>query len=178
MIPIKNEQLRVLLVLHVIERLEFGALEELLHAGIEPHTLDTLRKLPGTDLLRIAQMKRPVIGFAIDPAGLEIAMDSLQRIADEEKLLEYFAGNGASIPMLRQLFKTDPKIIQSYRALLGAKRNGGRPMMPPEATRDAIHQFWNGLTESDIRRRYLRLHEAFQTYPLETLYAVVNEFED
>jgi Protein of unknown function (DUF2857) len=179
-IPVHSEYLRTLIFLHVIEKLQRGEFEDLVQsAGIDPMTLDQLRKLRVDDVLRLSKMPHLTIGLTIDPHGLVHAMETLQKLSSEEILLEYFISHGASIPMLRQLFHVDHKVVDFYRSVIGPKRNGGRAHLPNSNVRDAIHASWTrSVQEKDLRRRYQSLHQGFIDFPLDALYAVINEFEE
>ncbi len=179
-IPVHNESLRTMIFLHVIEKLQRGEFEDLVAtAGIDPMTLDQLRKLRADDVMRLSRMPQLAVALNINPDGLVLALETLQKLSAEESLLEYFISHGASIPMLRQLFRVDHKVVDYYRSVIGPKRGGGRAQLPNGNVRDGIHASWLHLAaEKDMRRRYQSLHQSFHDFGLDTLYAVINEFEE
>lgn len=184
MVSITDPHLRVSLLMHLIERFDRGELVPLLESGVSPGLLDKLRQLEMGSLLRIGEMRHPEIHFNVSEPGLEFSLEAIERHNNEIAELIYFIHNGASLSMLNQLFPAqDTKLIQQYRRILLDERKVGRTALPDERTRDAIHRLWhslqNGSGKADSARERLRiLHESFQDYRIDVLYATVNEFEE
>ncbi|MGT2452335.1 STY4526/YPO1902 family pathogenicity island replication protein [Cupriavidus basilensis] len=176
LIQISSPNLRVMVILQLMEHLERGNLAPLVQAGLDPAQIDQLRALQSADIVRLGQMDQPVIGVLVDPDGLDLAFSTLRARAEQEELLFYFVANRASIAMLRRFFTLSRDMIDGYRASYASERRVGRPSLPDADTREEIHRSWAALREStDLRVRYRKLHQQFHAYSLETLYAVVNE---
>jgi len=176
LIQISNPALRLMVILQLMEHLEYGNLSTLLDCGIEPSQIDHLRTLQLPDLLRLAQMEQPTIGVALDPDGLDRAFSTLTARATHDDLLTYFLVNQASVAMLRRFFKIGRDTITRYRTAYASVRPVGRTGLPDIETRESILVAWRELAhETDLRRRYRALHQRFSEHTLEALYAVVNE---
>lgn len=184
MVRVTDSTLRASLLMHLIEQLERGDLAVLLEKGACPQSMDRLRGLAINELLLLASSGHPDIHFSIDGAGFDLGIETLNRRKEETEHLVYYIQNGASQSMLVQLFPaTDPRVTQTYRKLLKNHRKTGRIALPDENTRDLIHQCWFGMHEeypevSTLRERLMLLHGFFNHFPLDVLYATVNEFNE
>ena len=178
MLPLRDGHLRLLLLTHLVARLEQGEQEELRSAGIEPEQLDRLRALSVSDIHRLAALRQPMIGLALDATALQAGLRSLAVIKEAQSLEQYFIRHGASPAMMTALFKMPYKTTLDRRRAAGLGRGPGRPALPPPEVRDRIHQSWADLAHLDVRQRYYSLHQAFPSLSLHTLSLVVTEFED
>lgn len=182
-VAITDPHLRVSLLMHLIERLDRGELGALLESGVCPKSLDKLRQLEMSSLIRLGAMRQPEIHFSLNSTGLDFGLQTIERQNNEIVELVYFIQNGASLSMLNQFFPAqDIRVIQTYRKLLTNERKTGRTALPDENTRDLIHQSWHAMGEeypdiSSLRERLMLLHGFFNDYSLDVLYATVNEFE-
>lgn len=178
MIAIDDDGLRKLIFIHMVELAEGGTFKGLLSEGMPACSLDKLRKLSGGDLIRLAKIAKTSVQLVIDPDALERNLDTVLKMVDDEKMFEYFVANGASIPMIRAVFKVDAKHIEIARTTIGDQRTAGRPVMPPDKIRDVIHEKWSQMgTEALPRNKYFALHKMLPEFPLRVFYAVVNEFD-
>jgi hypothetical protein len=184
LIRVTDNNLRASLLVHLIEQLERGDLSVLLEKGVCPASMDRLRSLTISDILHLASSGWPDIHFSIDENGFDLGIALMDRRKEEAEQLVYYIQNGSSQSMLNQLFpKTDPRIIQTYRKLLKSNRKTGRAALPDEATRDLIHKCWFGMdTEypeiTSLREKLMLLHGFFNSFPLDVLHSVVNEFNE
>jgi Protein of unknown function (DUF2857) len=176
-IAIDDDGLRRLVFMHVVELAESGTFTGLLSEGLPANSLDKIRRLSGGDLIRLAKLAKSSVQLVIDPDALERNLNTVLKMVDDEKMFEYFVVNGASIPMLKTLFKADTKSIEYARTTIGDQRVTGRPVMPSSTIRDLIHEKWSLMgTEALPRTKYYALHQMLPQFPLRVFYAVVNEF--
>jgi hypothetical protein len=178
MLPLRDGHLRLILLTHLVTRLEQGGQDELLTAGIDPEQLDRLRALSISDIHRLAALRQLVIALVLDPAALQTALRSLAVIKEAQSMEQYFIRHGASPAMMAALFTMPYKTTLERRRAAGLGRGRGRPALPPIEKRDEIHRLWADLTHLDLRQRYQRLHQAFPSLSLHTLSLVVTEFEE
>lgn len=182
LVRVMNDTLRAQLLIHLIEQLERGDLTALLEKGACPKLIDRLRGMDLSELLQLASSGYPDIHFSIDENGFELGIATLDKRREETDHLIYFMQNGASASMLNESFpQMDPRVIQSYRKLIKNDRRIGRIALPDEKVRDLIHKCWHGMPEEypnmkSLRERLILLHGFFCDYPLDVLYAAVNEF--
>lgn len=178
MIRVQDRTLRSMLLTHLVEQIERGGFDHLVAKGIQPSTLDKLRTLTVPDLLHLVETGHPDIHFSIDEAAIDLGMARVELLKTEMNELAYYVENGASLSMLIRLFpRTDQRVIEEYRKLLAPARKPGRPSLPNDKTRDLVHQAWFASRDARaLRTRLMALHQQFQSIPLETLFATVNEF--
>lgn len=178
MLPLRDGHLRLMLLTHLVARLEQGDQAELQDAGIEPEQLDRLRTLSVSDIHRLAALRQPMIGLALDGTALKAGLRSLAVLREAQSLEEYFICHGASPAMMTALFKMPYKTTLARRRAAGLGRGRGRPALMPIDARDRIHQIWMDLALLDMRQRYYRLHQVFPTISLHALSLVVTEFDE
>jgi hypothetical protein len=184
MVRVTDHNLRAALLMHLIEQFERGDLAVLLEKGACPKSMDRLRSLAISDLLHLASSGHPDIHFSIDENGFDLGIETLDRRKEESDLLVNYIQAGASQSMLNQFFPaTDSRVIQTYRKLLKADRKSGRTALPDEGMRDLIHKNWFNLTEdypkiTSLREKLWLLHGWHNTFDLDVLYAIVNEFNE
>jgi len=184
MIKVTDNNLRAALFIHLIELLERGDLAVLLENGACPKSMDRLRSLRISDLLHLASSGHPDIHFSINENGFDLGIETLDRRKEESGLLVEFIQAGASQSMLNHLFPTtNSRVIQTYRKLLKADRRSGRTALPEGEVRDAIHKNWFNLSENypnvtSLREKLWLLYGWHNTFDLDVLYAIVNEFNE
>lgn len=94
MVPIKDANIRRLLLEYLIAMIEEGDLQALLDEGIEPALLDALRHRSVRDLLRVAEMPLD-LGLTLDSGALRVAFKRLDAIARDRRIVEYHIRHGA-----------------------------------------------------------------------------------
>src|SRR5580700_10806641 len=104
MIALEDRSLRILMLTHLVARLQQRATEEFLRAGIELDQLERLRVLDAADIKCLAGLPQPVIGLTLDTASVSSGLRQLAVIKDVQTLQEYFIRNGASPKMMREFF--------------------------------------------------------------------------
>lgn len=188
MLHVVDIGLKTTLLAALIERLETGDIESLIALGIPAEDLESLRKLSASDLMRVASHRQLAITYQVQPLAISQALTALKVQSTYEAELEAFVAAGASLSMLRQLFRTDIDQVKTYREMLAPRKSPGRPSMPCAKTRDAIHAAWSELravhflpvllkANSVTRKALLVLHQQFNDLSLEALFAVLHEFD-
>jgi hypothetical protein len=188
MVQVNDIALKTTFLATLIERLDTGDIEPLIRLGIPAEDLDSLRGLSATDLTRLASNRLLTISYHIQPLAISQALTAIRLQSNYETELEAFINAGASLSMLRQLFRTDIEQVKAYREMLAPRKQPGRPTMPNTAKRDAIHAAWSTLrmqhglptvlkSNAITRKSLLSLHQQFSDLSLETIFAVLHEFD-
>lgn len=178
-LPIAGDPLLIgSLLLRVIAQIEDGNIP----ASASPErcaTIAGLSVLSPADTWRLGGMRKSGLSLLIDTRQLAANLRALRHISEEAALLAYFVQHGASRAMLHRWFHVAHDVITHQRHRLGARVGQGRPALPDQATRDAMHRAWAELdrAEPDLRRRLVQLHQRYSSYPLVVLYAVIHEFD-
>jgi hypothetical protein len=181
-ITIADPTIRRVLIEHVIELLDGGGMDQLLHAGYSPEFLDNLRQRPTRDLIHIAGASIEV-SFSIPEECIENNLRLLDMRRGHVKLREYFIQHGASRRMVFSYFKLSHDEYRELREMLFLGKSGGRTPMPPAAVRDAIHRTWYELrkTMSDLPicdLIYTLHHDHFPDLRINTLQQTIAEFNE
>ena len=174
---LQDGSLQLMVLTHLVARLQQGAADEFLQAGIERDQIDRLRTLDASDIKRLAALPHPMIGLALDGESVNSGLRHLAVIKDVQFLEEYFIRHGASPKMMKTLFTMAFETTYTRRQALGQKGLYGRPVLPTIDVRDGIHRFWAAHANLDPRSRYYQLHRAFPAYRFDTLHSVIIEFE-
>jgi hypothetical protein len=185
MIVIRDQQLRLMLLAHLIRELqrtdqERGPVPE----GLSDEQAQELRSLSSAELVRLSEMPEPRVAIQIDAGSLEHGLRQVDYLAKRSRQLEYFIVNGATSNMLSKLFKISSADVTLKRRLFsGTASSLRRPAMPPHPVREAITNRWfeirKGKDEEPLRADdYERLHREYPQYTFATLWAVVHEFDE
>lgn len=177
MLPLRDTQLRLVLLNHIAVHLTETDPAQLQSAGIESDQLIRLRELSAVDLSRLASMRDLNIAVAVDNGGLKAGLRAVSMVNEAKALETYFIRNGASWQMMSALFKMRRKLALKRRRELGAWRPPGRIALPTLATRERIFRTWLALEDHNPRARYYQLHQRFPQYAIAVLSSVVQEFE-
>lgn len=181
MIALDDESLRFLALTMLLSRLEHGDLAVLREAGMNDSQMQRLRNMPVSEMVRLCSIKTLKIGIAVDEASLDHAMQMVQRITEEMRMLEHFIARHAPVSMLEELFGIQGIDLAVHRKILCEQPKRGRPALPGHDVRDRIHMQWHELKrrqDMSEAQRYLALSELFPEVSMAALYAVVNEFGD
>jgi hypothetical protein len=178
MLPLQDGQLRLMLLTHLVARLEQGDNTELRDSGIEPEQMDRLRTLSVSDIHRLAAFRQPIMGLALDGTALKAGLRRLAMLKETESMQDYFIRHGSSPALMMALFKMPYKTTLARRRAAGRGQGRGRPALIPIDARDRIHRIWIDLAPLDMRQRYYRLHLAFPAMSLHALNRVVTEFDE
>lgn len=178
MLALHDSHIRLILLSHLVARLEHAGKVECQGAGIEPEQLECLRTLSMDDIKRLASLRHPLIGVVVDGATFATGLRNLAVVREAQSLEQYFIRHGASAAMMKSLFKLAKRTALMRLRAQGHRASSGRPRLPPMAVRDRIHRFWAQHAGLDLKTRYYRLHEAFPSYTLHTLSGVTNEYDN
>ena len=182
MIEIKDPVLKRLLLEHLIEQMEQGGLDQLLESGVWPEVLDSLRQRTARDLLQVSIMDIK-LGFDVDSAGVMEAFTRLDAVRRDNELKEYFVIVGAAPQVMAKLFKLTADQIRVLRDVLctNDRPTGGRPRLPEIRVREQIHHSWCQLAqeqpEASLKERLYQMHQQHREIPINSLWAVLNEFD-
>ena len=178
MLMLNDGHLRLLVLTHLVARLERGEKAELVDAGIEAEQLDCLRALSPSEIHRLAALREPFIGLAFDGTTFKTGLRNLAMLKQTQFLEDYFIRHGASPALMTALFKMPYKTTLARRRLAGLESGRGRPVRVPIAECDRIQKVWIGLAHLDMRQRYYQLHQAFSLMSLHALHRVITEFDE
>lgn len=179
---IKDPTLKRLLIEHMVEQIDGGGIDHLLHAGYSPEFLDDLRHRPTRDFIFLAQTAIEV-RFSLSEDGVNRGLRLLDMQRGDAELREYFIVHGASRRMVCSYFKLSHDEYRTLREVLRPGDGiGGRTPMPPPDVRDEIHSAWFDIqkTKQDapIRQRIYELHQQFVNLRISALQQTIAEFSE
>ena len=184
MIVIRDQQLRLMLLAHLIRELQRNADERgPAPEGFTEEQVQELAAMSSAELVRLAEMPEPRVAIQIDAGSLEHGLRQVDYLSKRSRQLQYFIVNGATSNMLSKLFKISSADVTLKRRLFsGTASSLRRPAMPPHAMREKITNRWYEIRkgkESEPLRAddYETLHREFSQYTFATLWAVVHEFD-
>ena len=185
MIEIRDPQLRLLMLAHLIRVLQSENAQRLPPpAGLTEEQAAELRGLSSDELVRLAEMPDPRVAIAIDAGSFEHGLRQVDYLGKRSRQLEFFIRHGATSSMLTKLFKISSADVTLKRRLFtGTASSLRRPSMPPHAVREQIQRCWYEIRKGKEREPeraedYEQLHAGFPSQTFATLYAVVHEFDD
>jgi hypothetical protein len=185
MIVIRDQQLRLMLLAHLIRELqrtadEHGPAPE----GFTEQQMHELAAMSSAELVRLAEMPEPRVAIQIDAGSLEHGLRQVDYLSKRSRQLHYFIVNGATSNMLSKLFKISSADVTLKRRLFsGTASSLRRPAMPPHPMREKITNRWFEIRKGKEREPlraddYETLHREFSQYTFATLWAVVHEFDE
>jgi len=177
MLQLQDTYLRLMLLSHIAAGLRRNDPELLRAAGIDNRQLESLQELRIVDLHRLARMRTPLIGVAVDPEVLKAGLRALAVSGELKAVEDYFLRNGASWRLMKSLFKMRHKLTLARRREYGVRRGDGRLRLPEMELRERIWRVWESLGPIHPRERYFRLHRSFPNLAIEVLEIVVAEYE-
>jgi uncharacterized protein DUF2857 len=185
MFVIRDQQLRLLVLAHLIKELQGRSDEQVpTPEGFTEEQIAELQALSSAELVRLSEMPEPRVAIQIDAGSLEHGLRQVDYLTKRSRQLEYFIRNGATSSMLTKLFKISSADVTLKRRLFsGTSSSLRRPAMPPHAVRELIQRRWyeirKGKQEEPERAEdYEALHHDFSQHTFATLYAVVHEFDE
>ena len=184
MIEIRDQQLRLLVLAHLIRELQRSADESRpAPPGLTEEQFAELRALSTDDLVRLSEMQEPRVAVQIDAGSFEHGLRQVGYISKRSRQIEHFIRHGATSSMLTKLFKISSSDVTLKRRLFsGTHEKLRRPAMPSPAVREAIQKRWweirRGKEGDPVRpEEYEALHEDWPALTYATLWAVVHEFD-
>ena len=185
MIEIRDPQLRLLMLAHLIRELQReNAQQNPPPAGLTEQQAADLRGLTSDELVKLAEMPDPRVAISIDAGSFEHGLRQVDYLGKRSRQLEFFIRHGATSSMLTKLFRISSADVTLKRRLFtGTASSLRRPSMPPHAVREQIQKRWFEIrkgkaAEPERAEDYEELHLDFSTQTFATLYAVVHEFDD
>ena len=185
MIVIRDQQLRLMLLAHLIRELQRNEQERgPAPEGLSERQVEELQALSSAELVRLSEMTEPRVAIQIDAGSLEHGLRQVDYLNKRSRQLEYFVVNGATSNMLSKLFKISSADVTLKRRLFsGTASSLRRPAMPPHPVREQITNRWfeirKGKEDEPLRADdYETLHREFSQYTFATLWAVVHEFDE
>jgi hypothetical protein len=185
MIVIRDQQLRLMLLAHLIRELQKNAQDHgPVPEGFTERQVEELQALSSAELVKLAEMPEPRVAIQIDAGSLEHGLRQVDYLTRRSRQLEYFVRNGATSNMLTKLFKISSADVTLKRRLFsGTSSSLRRPAMPPHPMREKITNRWfeirKGKEAEPLRADdYEVLHREFPQYTFATLWAVVHEFDE
>jgi hypothetical protein len=185
MFVIRDQQLRLLVLAHLIKELQSQAAERAPPPeGFTDRQLAELQSLSSAELVRLAEMPEPRVAIQIDAGSLEHGLRQVDYLTKRSRQLEHFIRHGATSSMLTKLFKISSADVTLKRRLFsGTSSSLRRPSMPPHAVREQIQKRWYEIRrpkqgEPERAEDYEALHRDFAQQTFATLYAVVHEFDE
>ena len=185
MIVIRDQQLRLMVLAHLIRELQKGAQEHgPVPEGFTEKQIEELQALSSAELVKLSEMTEPRVAIQIDAGSLEHGLRQVDYLNKRSKQLEYFIVNGATSNMLTKLFKISSADVTLKRRLFsGTASSLRRPSMPPHPVRERITRRWfeirKGKEREPLRAEdYEELHHEFPQYTFATLWAVIHEFDE
>jgi hypothetical protein len=185
MIVIRDQQLRLLVLAHLIRELQQENAERSPPpGGLSEQQAAELRALSSDELVRLSEMTEPRVAIEIDAGSLEHGLRQVNYLNKRSKQLEFFITHGATSAMLTKLFKISSADVTLKRRLFsGTASSLRRPSMPPHPVREAIQKRWFEVRKGKEREPeraedYEELHRDFPGQTFATLYAVVHEFDE
>jgi len=185
MIVIRDQQLRLLVLAHLIREVQRGTQQSIpTPNGLTKEQLVELGSLSSAALVRLSEMTEPRVAIEIDAGSLEHGLRQVDYLNKRSRQLEYFIRHGATSNMLSKLFKISSADVTLKRRLFaGTSSTLRRPAMPPHALREHIQKRWFEIRKGKEREPtraedFEELHRDFPQHSFATLWAVVHEFDD
>src|SRR3954469_18398743 len=182
MFVIRDQQLRLLVLAHLIRELKADAVVP--SEGLSQQQIAELQALTSAELVKLAGMTEPRVAVQIDAGSLEHGLRQVAYLGKRSRQLEFFIRRGATSSMLTKLFKISSADVTLKRRLFsGTASSLRRPTMPPHPVRELIQQRWHEVRkgkqeEPERAEDYEQLHLHFPLLTFATLYAVVHEFDE
>jgi hypothetical protein len=177
-ISIDSHNLGFLILCYLIEQAESGDVDQLVQTGFSADILTALRRMPVSELSRVAGTLR-VFEVLVDVNRIEEAMRSRLGLRSTAEDLAYLARAGATAVILAEVFRITVDEAEIHLSTLSTSKRRGRPSMPDDHLRETIQHWWadaNKNGESTLRHRLINLHKQWPMYSVASLYAVINEF--
>lgn len=170
-----SPNLRLCILLEVVDQLHNGHFDQLCQAGLSPRQLDQVRTINLQDVGQLVRQTDFRASFQIDADSLSKSLAQLRMTHQQRGIEEYFVLHGASQTMLRRHFTMSNHRLRELRVLLSVSSQPGRPAIPDDARKSEIQNCWERLAYiTDLRDRMVALHSQFPQFNLATLDAVIH----
>jgi hypothetical protein len=184
MIVIRDQQLRLLVLAHLIRQLKAEGEAAPAPEGLTEQQVADLQSLSSQELVQLSEMPEPRVAIQIDAGSLEHGLRQVDYLNKRSRQLEHFIRHGATSNMLTKLFRISSADVTLKRRLFaGTSPLLRRPAMPAHAVREKIQQRWfeirKGKEREPVRAEdYEELHHDYPQCTYATLWAVVHEFDN
>jgi hypothetical protein len=103
MIVIRDQQLRLMVLAHLIRELQRHAQDHgPVPEGFTEKQMEELQALSSAELVKLSEMAEPRVAIQIDAGSLEHGLRQVDYLTKRSKQLEYFIVNGATSNMLSE----------------------------------------------------------------------------
>jgi hypothetical protein len=184
MIVIRDQQLKLLVLAHLIRELKGNGSERApTLPGFTDKQMEELQALSSAELVKLSEMAEPRVAIQIDAGSLEHGLRQVDYLTKRSRQLEHFIRHGATSNMLTKLFRISSADVTLKRRLFaGTSPLLRRPAMPPHAVREQIQHRWHEIRKGKEREplraeEWEELHRDFSQHTFATLWAVVHEFD-
>jgi hypothetical protein len=177
MLELQDPQVRLLVLNHIVSRLTDAEPHDLQATGIDSRQWACLQRLNALDLSRLASARCFSIGVSLNVGDLQTGLRTVDLINETRTLEAYFIRHGASVGLMRALFKVSRPVTLKRRIELGARQRSGRLALPDRRTRARIYRCWHGLSDPSQRARFFQLHQAFPNLSIAVLETVLRQYE-
>jgi hypothetical protein len=154
MIVIRDQQLRLMVLAHLIRELQAHAQDHgPIPEGFSEKQIEELQALSSAELVKLSEMAEPRVAIQIDAGSLEHGLRQVDYLTKRSKQLEYFIVNGATSNMLSKLFKISSADVTLKRRLFSGHRLVVAPPRDATRTRCASRSPTAGTRSARARRR-------------------------
>ena len=181
-VNVVDPTIRLIVLAHMLQQFDQfdpECIQEYTMAGFDPASIDRLRNMTATDLVRLAQHSRETsIQISINPTKLVADMNRYEHKREDDRLYEYFVQHGASLNLIMDLFTKRPADVKRMQLALGVPSQIGRRSLPDDDIRMEITSTWQRLRGEDEwpyrgREHFRTLHETYSTFTIAQLEAVI-----
>lgn len=161
------------------DQIDPASLQEMQKDGFDPVTVDRIRSLSTSDLVRLARFtKKESIQITINTGNLVADMNRYEHLRQDEAMFEYFVRNGASLQLIMNLFSKRPTDIKRMQTMLGVVPQAGRRAIPDDPTRHLILSRWHELRKGHdwpylARDHYKQMHVEFADWSISQIESVI-----
>ena len=153
MIVIRDQQLRLLVLAHLIRQMQDQGEHFVAPDGFTDKQIAELQALSSSELVQLAEMTEPRVAIEIDAGSLEHGLRQVDYLNKRSRQLEHFIRHGATSNMLTKLFKISSADVTLKRRLFaGTSPLLRRPAMPAHAVREQIQKKWFEIRKGKERR--------------------------
>ncbi len=172
-IPVEDARQVLAILQHLADRADQGQDLAPLLSQMSRATLDTLRRAPTGELLRLAAQRPPFCSVVIDEPMLRLAMQRLQLVNQRHEHILWFIQRGAPAAMMLELFGINELAYRRLRLTVKPDvRRGRAPKLETQTYNEVIRK-WQRTRDlgADMAARCRILAESFPEAPIAALWA-------
>lgn len=174
-IPIHDSQYVASILQHIADRADVADLDHL-ETQLSPFTLNLLRQIPLSDLLRLAEQRPAFCSVCIDEPMLHLAINRLRALHSQQEEAMWFIRRGAPAAAMLELFGINETEYRRLRSVAGPETRRGRTPKLDSQQAGEVRRSWNRTRGSDDL--VLRFHQLAENHPnihVATLWAAIKE---